>query len=118
MQAPSQKKSEGLAAVASFLFSGLGQVYNGSFVRGLCILIGAMIGSLFFFIPGLLIWAYGIYDAYATAKKMNEGLIPFVPHEMSHIIGFIILGIVIVIIYFVILVAAFSALMLGASSFY
>ena len=42
---------------------------------------------------------------YSTAKKMNEGKIPFVAHKTSHIIAFIIIGIVIVIIYFIVLMA-------------
>lgn len=35
------------------------------------------IGSLLFVIPGLIVAIYGIYDAYATAKQMNAGEIPY-----------------------------------------
>jgi len=113
---PPQQKNAGLAAVASFLCSGLGQVYNGSFGKGLLILFGTLIGSLIFTIPGIIVWAYGIYDAYTTAKKMNEGQIPFVPHNTMHIIAFIAIIIVVVIIYFVVLMAAMASMM--TSSYY
>jgi TM2 domain-containing membrane protein YozV len=111
-QVTAQQKSAGLAAIASFLCPGLGQTYNGSFGKGLLILIGTLIGSLIFFkIPGIIIWLYGVYDAYSTAKKMNEGQLPFVPHSTMHMIGFIVIVIVIFIIYFLIIMAAMVAMM-------
>lgn len=99
VEGPVGGKNAALAAIASFLFSGLGQVYNGRFGKGLLIFVGTLIGLLFFIIPGILILCYGIYDAYSTAKKMNEGRIPFVPHQNSHIIAFIIIGVVILSLY-------------------
>lgn len=114
---PAQQKNSALAAIASFLCSGLGQVYNGSFGRGLLIFFGTLIGSLIFTIPGIIVWAYGIYDAYTTAKKMNEGQIPFVPHNTMHIIAFIAIVIVVIIIYFIVLMAAMASLMY-ASHYY
>ncbi len=97
------EKNPAIAAVASLLFSGLGQVYNGSFGKGLLIFFGTLIGSMIFLIPGLFVLIYGIYDAYTTAKKMNEGQVPFVPYQMTHIIAFIVIGFVVVIIYFLVL---------------
>ena len=97
------EKNPILAAIASLLFSGLGQVYNGSFGKGLLIFFGTLIGSMIFLIPGLIVLVYGIYDAYTTAKKMNEGQIPFVPYQTTHIIGFVVIGIVVIIIYFLVL---------------
>ena len=87
------EKNPLLAGLASFLFTGLGQVYNGQFVKGVLILGGALLGS-FLIIPGILIWLYGVYDAYRTAKKMNAGELPFVAHNWAHIVGFIVLGII------------------------
>ncbi|MEI7433475.1 MAG: hypothetical protein WCJ93_04405 [Methanomicrobiales archaeon] len=58
---------------------------------------------MIFLIPGLFVLIYGIYDAYTTAKKMNEGQVPFVPYQMTHIIAFIVIGFVVVIIYFLVL---------------
>lgn len=94
-----KQKNPGLAAVASFLWAGMGQVYNGSLIKGFAFLIGVIIGSMIFAIPGIIIWAFGIYDAYKTAKKMNNGEIPYVPVKTGHIIIFIIGTIVIVGIY-------------------
>lgn len=98
------EKNPILAAVASFLFSGLGQVYNGSLGKGLLIFFGTLIGSMVFQIIGIVVLLYGIYDAYTTAKKMNENQIPFVPYKTTHIIAFIVIAIVVVIILSLILV--------------
>jgi len=111
--APAQKKDTAIAAIASFLFPGLGQVYNGGFVRGLCFFFGTIIGYLFFAIPGIIIWIYGIYDAYKTANAMNKGEIPFVPHSTNHIIAFILIGIVALIIYYIVL-TALVAMLIGS----
>ena len=95
---PAQEKNAALAAIASFLFSGLGQVYNGSFGKGLLVLVGTLIGLLIFTIPGIIVFGYGIYDAYTTARKMNEGQIPFIPHQVTHIIAFIVVGVIMVVL--------------------
>jgi TM2 domain-containing membrane protein YozV len=76
--APSNQtmKNPGVAAAASFLFTGLGQVYNGEIGKGL-LLIFVQIINLFLmllvigFITAPLVWIYGIYDAYKTAEKIN-----------------------------------------------
>jgi TM2 domain-containing membrane protein YozV len=104
------EKNPILAAIASLLFSGLGQVYNGSLGKGLLIFFGTLIGSMFFLIPGLIVLVYGIYDAYTTAKKMNEGQIPFVPHNTTHIIAFVVIGFVVIVIYFLVLAGLAMAL--------
>ena len=71
------KKEPLLAAVGSFLFPGLGQVYNGEgMVKGLMYLIGTLIGLLIFILPGLAIWLYGIFNAYKVADNMKSGTIP------------------------------------------
>ena len=104
------EKNPVLAAIASFLFSGLGQVYNGNFGKGLLIFFGTLIGSMIFLIPGLIVLIYGIYDAYTTAKKMNEGQVPFVPYQTTHIIAFVVIGFVVMIIYFLVLAGLAMAL--------
>ena len=84
-------KSPAIAALCSFLFAGLGQVYNGDVGRGFLILIGTIVGSLFFVIPGLAVFVYGIYDAYATAKRMNAGEIPYREANALHMVLFVVL---------------------------
>jgi TM2 domain-containing membrane protein YozV len=70
-------KSEGLAAVLSFLIPGLGQIYNGEIGKGIGILVLAIIlGILFFLLVTMLIllilWIWNIYDAYSTAQQINR----------------------------------------------
>jgi len=80
----------------------MGQVYNGQAVKGLLIFFGALLGSIVI-LPGILIWLYGIFDAYQTSKKMNSGATPFREYSWSSIIGFIIIVLVALALYNVIL---------------
>ena len=72
-------KSPGLAAALSFLIVGLGQIYIGLTKKGILLFIGAMVSGVLMliyigWITWLLIWGYGIYDAYNSAQKMNSGI--------------------------------------------
>ncbi len=96
------EKMSWFAALCSFFIPGLGQVYNGQLEKGVLILIGTVIGAIFFLVPGLIVWIYGIFDAYRSAKKMNEGSIPFRTSQTAHMILFFILGIIILIIAYII----------------
>ncbi len=74
-----EKKSSGIAAIASFFVPGLGQIYNGQIGKGIMyILIGIVFALLMFVLIGFvlypLFWIYNIYDAYSTAEKINAGL--------------------------------------------
>ena len=73
-------KSPGAAAVLSFLFTGLGQIYNGQIGKAiLFIILGGIsiilmfVGIGFILYPIILI--IGIVDAYNTAKKANDALL-------------------------------------------
>lgn len=56
-----------LAVILSSVVGGLGQIYNGQYAKGL----------LIFFTSWLVIpWVIGIADAYRTAVKIKNGLIP------------------------------------------
>ena len=72
-------KNPGLAAILSFLYMGLGQIYNGQISKGIAFLIAYSISILLMFIlvgfittPVLFI--YGIYDAYKSAEKINADI--------------------------------------------
>jgi len=76
-QKQSNMKNPGFAAIASFFFSGLGQIYNGEIGKGFLfmgiqivniLLMVVMIG----FVTYPLFWGYGIWDAYTTAEKLNS----------------------------------------------
>jgi TM2 domain-containing membrane protein YozV len=92
---PVRQKSAGLAALGSFCFSGLGQVYNGQLRKGVAIFFGTIAGMLLFVVPGIIIWIFGVRDAWQTAKKMNEGNIPFQEHSWRQIIAFFIYSFVV-----------------------
>ncbi len=118
---PTQVNKEPLlAAVGSFFFPGLGQVYNGEgIVKGLIYLIGSLIGYLIFLLPGVAIWLYGIYNAYKVADKMKSGTIPVKGTSTANLLIFIVISIVIYIVYFfviVIMLAIFAAFIYGISS--
>lgn len=72
-----EKKNPVFAAGLSLLFPGLGQVYNGETGKGILVLVGVLAGILVMLIPGVAVWIFGMYDAWATARWMNEGTIPF-----------------------------------------
>jgi len=71
------QKHPGVAAVLSFLWPGLGQIFNGQIGRGLGIMLLALIFALFslaliglpFYIA---LWAWGIADAYRYAENYNK----------------------------------------------
>lgn len=77
--------------ILSFFFPGLGSVYNGDTLKGVAIYIGVIIGVFLFIVPGIIVWVFGMYDAYTTAKKMNEGRIPFKPTNTTAMIVFIVI---------------------------
>ena len=69
-------KNSGVAAVLSFFFTGLGQIYNGQIGKGvLFIIIQAINFALMYVIIGFitapLFWIWGMVDAYRTAEKIN-----------------------------------------------
>jgi len=72
-------KNPGLAAVASFFFAGLGQIYNGEITKGFLLMAIQVVNVvLMIFLIGFVlypaVWIYGIWDAYKTAEKYNAGL--------------------------------------------
>lgn len=72
-------KNPGVAAVLSFLFTGLGQIYNGEIGKGLLfVFLGIVNALLMFIVIGFitypLFWVFNIYDAYKTAESFNRGI--------------------------------------------
>jgi uncharacterized membrane protein YidH (DUF202 family) len=94
----SEEKSPWVATLCSFFIPGLGQVYNGDTEKGIAVFFGTLIGVFLLFIPGLLVWLFGLYDAYTTARKMNAGEIPFKPTKTAHMIIFFILAVIITVV--------------------
>lgn len=66
-----------LAVVISFFLPGIGSVYAGKTMMGIVIFIVAVIlfASVYFlgaiaYVLYIIVWIYGMYDAYTTAKSM------------------------------------------------
>lgn len=73
---PVYYKNPGLAAVLSFFWTGLGQIYNGQLAKGIVFMIAYGVSFLLIFILiGIIttpiLWIYGMYDAYRSAEKIN-----------------------------------------------
>lgn len=73
------RKNPGVAAVLSFFWTGLGQIYNGQIGKGISLIIlqafnFLLIFVLIGFITFPLVWAMGIWDAYRTAESYNRAM--------------------------------------------
>lgn len=71
------RKNPGVAAVLSFFWAGLGQIYNGQLAKGIgfMVLYGFSVLLIFVLIGLLLapiVWLIGMWDAYHTAQQYNE----------------------------------------------
>lgn len=72
------QRSPLLAAILSAFLSGLGQIYNGQFGKGIAYLLIYVlcIASMMIIIGFLLTpiwWVVGVIDAYASAKLLSAG---------------------------------------------
>lgn len=70
------QKNPGIAAVLSFFWAGLGQIYNGEIGKGVLLLIVYVVSCVMMiivigFITTPILWIYGMIDAYKTAEKIN-----------------------------------------------
>lgn len=83
------QKHPGLAAVASFLVPGLGQIYNGQIGKGLVLLV--VVVGLAITIVGLVVaiplWIWQIYDAYRTADEGGPTAIEREPPDPADVIA-------------------------------
>jgi TM2 domain-containing membrane protein YozV len=72
-----EEKSPGIAALASAVWTGAGQIYNGEIGKGIGLMALMFVSVLSVFVAiGVvttpLIWFYSIYDAYQTAERSNQ----------------------------------------------
>jgi hypothetical protein len=95
-------RNAALAAILS-VWTGLGQAYNGQMRKGLGLFAALIIfyeisvgikRMEFFSVLALIVWAYGIYDAYATAAKLNSGASSYSEINAGQVVGFIIASII------------------------
>ena len=78
-QPPKFYKNPALAAVLSFFFMGLGQIYNGQIGKGILFIVLYGISVLLMyivigFITTPILWIWGMVDAHKSAQKINERL--------------------------------------------
>ncbi len=78
-QPPKFYKNPGIATVLSFLYMGLGQIYNGQIAKGVAFIVAyavsiGLMAVLIGFITTPLLWIWGMIDANRSAKKINEEL--------------------------------------------
>jgi Predicted membrane protein len=92
-----KQKSPFLAFILSFFWTGLGQLYNGKFAKGILFQIALGIGLFMFIIPGIFVWILGLWDAYNDSEKMNRGEIPFDEPTFGAILGFIFFWVIVLI---------------------
>ena len=78
------KKNPWISTILSFLFTGIGQIYNEDYGKGAAmLLLSLFVGSLIFIpfigvIPGIIwfiVWIWSINDAWEHAKKINKGTV-------------------------------------------
>ena len=93
----SERKSTSVAGFCSSVLPGLGQVYNGETAKGYILFLLTVAGLVIFLIPGVIVWLYSLYDAYAVAGKMNSGATEFRPASALHMVLFILVALVIVV---------------------
>ena len=72
------KKNPIAALGLSFIFPGLGQLYNNQTHKGIILIIANVISFILCFILigvllVFLIWIYSMYDAFTSAKAINRG---------------------------------------------
>ncbi len=99
-EAKRQEHSPALAAILSFVIAGLGQIYNGQVWKGLLIFVTSWL---------VFPWIIGIFDAYFTGKKINEGKIIFKKKTgclIAMIVGVFLLWIMILILFLIAVIAA------------
>jgi len=76
---PQFYKNPGLAAILSFFYMGLGQIYNGQIAKGIAFIVAYSVSFLLMlvligFITTPILFIYGIWDAYSSAEKINQDI--------------------------------------------
>ena len=112
---PIQTKSPFLALILSFFITGLGQVYNGKFWKGIFFVIATFIGACFMIIPGIVVWIWGLYDAYTEAEQMNTGEKPYTEASVWEIIAFLVLPFILAFLFAIVAFLLFAAV-IGTST--
>lgn len=71
-----EKSHPGMAAVLSFIFNGLGQIYNGQIKKGLAIIFFSSL-SLFIFIIGAILIGFWLFGKFISPLQIILGIFLF-----------------------------------------
>lgn len=76
--APSEEKNVLLAAILSFLFPGLGHIYNGLTKKGVSFIVAYIVSAILImlligFVLVLIVWVWALIDAIKTTEAINRG---------------------------------------------
>ncbi|MCL2862908.1 MAG: hypothetical protein FWE54_02290 [Methanimicrococcus sp.] len=93
-----------LATALSFVWPGLGQLYNGKFGKGLLFVACYWGGLCLLIVPGLAVWIYAMWDAYQEAGKINRGEIPLKTPSFAAVAAFLFIPIVLLVLMYAVLV--------------
>ena len=85
--AEKQKINPGLAAVFSFIFSGLGQIYNGQILKGLCIMAFSAIGMVLVIIGFVQIGFCLLSELFGRAELLLGGILLTIGFLLIIILG-------------------------------
>ena len=75
---PSEEKNVLLAAILSFLFPGLGHIYNGLTKKGISFIIAYIVSAILImlligFVLVIIVWIWALVDAIKTTEAINRG---------------------------------------------
>jgi TM2 domain-containing membrane protein YozV len=70
---PVQQKNPIIALILSLVICGVGQMYNGHWKKGVLLFFVFIVLLVIFWPLALIVWLFGMYDAYTTAQKINNG---------------------------------------------
>lgn len=91
-----QLKVPAVSVVLSAFFPGLGQMYNGDrLYKGLIIFFAFAAGSLFYLVPGIIVWLYGMYDAYKKADLIQRGEAEYMPADNRNIMLLVLIPLIV-----------------------
>lgn len=94
-----QLKVPAISLILSAFYPGLGQIYNGDKLsKSLLIFFGFAIGMLFWFIPGILVWIFGMYDAWKKADLIQKGEAEYSPVKNRDLVLVIFIPLVVMLV--------------------
>ena len=64
-----------LGVLLNWVFPGLGHIILGQNQKGICILLGTVVGGMLCGLPGMFMAILGYIDVYQTASAVQQGVV-------------------------------------------